>query len=95
MGQASEASPCITWKFLRGHDSVSWQPFGGYCSFFGKANSRQQKEIGQFLSKCHLYELKTEVAQGLTPEEHQQLFQAMMILCYSPEHVVSYFLSNF
>ena len=82
---------------MPGHDSVFWQPFGGYSSLFGKANSRQQKEIGQILSnyKCHLYKLKTEVAQGLTPEKPRQLFQAMMILCYLPEHIVSYFLSNF
>ena len=40
-------------------------------------------------------EIKKEVAQGLTPEEHRQLFQATMILCYLPEHVVSYFLNNF
>ena len=40
---------------------------------------------------CHLYNLKKEVAQGLTPKEHGQLFQAMMSLCYLPEDVVSYF----
>ena len=45
--------------------------------------------------KWHLCKLKKELAQGLTHEEPRQLFQAMMIPSYLPEHVVSYFLSNF
>ena len=42
----------------------------------------------------HLYKFK-KVAQGHDPEEHRQLVQAMLILSYLPQHVVSYFLSSF